>query len=187
MRLWSMQPKEVYDIIMNTGEFFCNNEKCENLPDFKEAYDWLVNQMDKRGIFHPEGITYPVWAWHSYDWKNEKPPIAEIFNGMHGEHVLMEIELDDSDVLLSDYNDWHSVLNKWYNDNSTNKEEWEAEQEYFDNLPAKEKNKIMLESWERIFDMTLVNTEWRHKWRYVQATFWKIKKENIKHVDFLSL
>jgi len=182
MRLFTIQPFEVFNIIMQQGEFVCDETKSKNVGDFKNAYDWLIAQMDKKNIPHPEGVNYPIWAWHTYDWKNEYPDTEEL-----DEHecVCIELDVDDREVLLSDYNDWHYVLNNSYNDKSLSREEYEDEMKWYDNLTSDEKERIKVESWEQIFNLTPINTDWRTKARYIQATVWKIRKENIVSVTLL--
>ena len=54
MRLWTIQPEEVWDILREKGVYRCDPDKCELLkidelnPKFGPAYNWLVNQMEKR-------------------------------------------------------------------------------------------------------------------------------------------
>lgn len=185
MRLWTIQPEEVYEKLLEEKTFRCEKELSENLTDvgcqdFMKAYDWLVQQMDKKGIEHPEGVTYPVWAWHTRKWKHTKPDLRYSDYGRRGEHlVCMELEIPDDQVLLSDFERWHDVLNNWYSDASTNEEEWEKEHEWYDNLPEEQKKEELLKSWERIFDLTPIDTDWRANGRYIQAVFWELKLENI--------
>jgi len=38
-----------------------------NDPSFRTSYNWLVEQM-KHGIGNPpQGVVYPIWAWHTLD------------------------------------------------------------------------------------------------------------------------
>jgi hypothetical protein len=101
----------------------------------------------------------------------------------------LEIEIPDSQVLLSDYNNWHNVLNGWYNDNSMNRDEWEAEREWYRSLNGKEAEKALLESWERIFDVTPFECGdgWRRNACFVQATFWKFHLADVKKVQYLAV
>lgn len=50
-----------------------------NYRDFKNAYDWLVVKMEER-ISKLNGVNYPVWAWHTRDWKHKKPDLRESGN-----------------------------------------------------------------------------------------------------------
>ena len=75
MRLWTIQPLEVLEIIKQEGEFVCNPNYSD--PDFKRAYHWLVKQMDNRGIEHPYGLELPIWAWYKTEWENKKPDLEQ--------------------------------------------------------------------------------------------------------------
>ena len=50
MRLWTFQPKEVYDILIKKGIFTCDPLKSTmtEYEGFKRAYEWLTAQMVKR-------------------------------------------------------------------------------------------------------------------------------------------
>ena len=190
MKLWTIQPKKVLEIILSKGSFSCdeNNKKFQN--DFKSSYDWLVSKMDSRGIYHPEELSYPIWAWYRYDGKNELPNILEDedYFSKEEKYVWIELEVPIKEVLLSDYNAWHYVLNKWYLDDSKNEEEWTKIQEEYDAKPFDERETLMIKSWDKIFNIDIfeiINEEgntWISNGKNVQATFWKIKKEYVKNV-----
>ena len=119
MRLWTIQPLEVLEKIKQKGEFVCNPVYSDS--DFKRAYYWLVKQMDSRGIEHPYGLELPIWAWYKTDWENKKPDLEqEDFSDKRENLVCIELEIDDKDVLLSDFYAWHYVLNDSFLDSSHN-------------------------------------------------------------------
>lgn len=187
MILWTIQPTEIMEVVNNTGSFTCDVSKSENYEDFKDAYLWLVSEMDKRNIPHPEGIDLPLWAWHTRDWKHKKPDLRNIGLGCSGQKcVCIEFEIDDDKVLLSDYDNWHFVLNKWWLDDSTCDKEWEKLHEWYDKQPYDVRNKLMVESWQKVFDIKPYENDWFAKGRYVQATFWELKNEMIKEVRYFT-
>ena len=140
--------------------------------------------MDNRNIPHPEKIDLPLWAWYRFDGKNEIPPLTDVFYKNDYECVCIEFEIPDSQVLLSDFDNWHGVLNQWWLDNSKSEKEWIKMNEWFDTLSFDEQEKIMNESWEKIFDITPIKDEWCSNGQYVQATFWKLEKSMIKNVKY---
>ena len=75
MRLWTIQPVEVVNILERDGVFTCDPEKSEYYNAFYDAYLWIAAEMDKRNIPHPDGIKLPLWAWHTRDWKHKKPDL----------------------------------------------------------------------------------------------------------------
>lgn len=190
MILWTIQPLSVWQELNKKGYFICNPKKAENLNEseyysFKDAYDWLNTQMELRVGKRPNGVQYPVWAWYRRDWKHKKPDLREAAYGKRGEKaVCLEIEIPDNQVLLSDYDYWHFVLNNWFLDNSTSEEEYDKMHDWFDSLPIEKKEKIKLESWNRIFDITPIENDWFSVGRYVQATFWCLKLSQVRKVQF---
>lgn len=76
-------------------------------------YNRLVLQMKKRIGDPPEGVIYPVWAWHTQCSKRHKPDLRSErwANGYDGEKfVCLEIEVPDEQVLLSDFDLWSLIL-----------------------------------------------------------------------------
>lgn len=179
MRLWTIQPLEVLEIIKQKGEFVCNPVYPDS--DFKRAYYWLVKQMDSRGIEHPYGLELPIWAWYKTDWENKKPDLEqEDFSDSREDLVCIELEIDDKDVLLSDFYAWHYVLNDSFLDSSHNEKEWDLQYEWYDALAPEKRQGVKEESWNDIFNITPTQNEWVARGREVQAVFWKITKEMIK-------
>ena len=108
------------------------------MPEFVEMYNWLVLQMKKRIGDPPEGVIYPVWAWHTQRSKRHKPDLRSErwANGYDGEKfVCLEIEVPDEQVLLSDFDLWSlilldSIITETEEEEKT--EEREEEKEEFD-------------------------------------------------------
>jgi hypothetical protein len=75
MRLWTIQPVEVWNMIQETGVYIADPDKafCHGDKNCTRAYKWMVTQMEKRIGAKPEGVTYPVWAWHTQEYKHKKP------------------------------------------------------------------------------------------------------------------
>lgn len=76
MRLWTIQPVEVWTKLVSDKVFHCDPEKSVLISDadatlsFKEPYDWIVRQMRQRIGEEPEGVKYPIWAWHTRNWEH---------------------------------------------------------------------------------------------------------------------
>lgn len=179
MRLWTIQPLEVLEIIKQEGEFVCNPNYSD--PDFKRAYHWLVKQMDNHGIEHPYGLELPIWAWYKTEWENKKPDLEqEDFSSNRNNLVCIELEINDKDVLLTDFYAWHYVLNDSFLDSSHDEKEWDLQHEWYDALTPEKRQIVKEESWNDIFNITPTQNEWIARGREVQAVFWKITKEMIK-------
>ena len=191
MRLWTIQPIEVWEELNKKGYFICNPIKADYISDkewnFKEAYDWLVGQMEYRIGRRPNGVSYPIWAWHTRDWKHKKPDLRNIGLGNKGEKsVCIEVEVPDNQVVLTDFDVWHFVLNKWYFDDSYSEEEWEKLHAKYDRLDSDGKEKVKIQSWQKVFDVSPFQNEWCQRGRYIQATFWVLYLKDVKDVRFFT-
>lgn len=189
MRLWTIQPVEVLEEINRLGYYICNPKKAMYISDkevnFKSSYDWLIIEMEKRIGKRPNGVSYPVWAWHTRDWQYKKPDLRQAGYDTPGTKcVCIELEVPDSEVVLSDYDVWHFILNDWYFDNSMNEEEWDSKHKYYDRLSPEKKLEKKLKSWQGVFNITPYESDWFCRGRYIQATFWVLKSSYIKKVQY---
>jgi hypothetical protein len=71
------------------------------------------------------------------------------------------------------------VLNGSYFSEANNETEYEKTELWFDSLPQNERLEVKRKSWERIFDVTPFENEWRRSGLFVQATFWELHKEQV--------
>ena len=182
MRLWTVQPKDLYEKLLKEKVVRCRLELSEWVddPNFRKAYDWMVLQMEQRIGKAPEGVQYPVWAWHTLAGQNKKPDLRGTeFRYYTGEQACIELEIPDHEVVLSDEGDWHIVLNDSYC--VSDMENFDNEYEWFDSLSDEEKEIVKRKSWEQIFD---VMHEDGTTAMYIQATFWELHLEDVKNVRF---
>ena len=176
MKLWTTQPVEVYHILMRDGVFRADPDKIAH-KYLLHAYDWLNEHLNNKAT-RPNGVSYPVWAWHTYANKHEMPPLEYGGHGLDGEEmVCLELDIPDELVLLSDFDAWHGVLNKWWLDDSLSEAEWEKNHDWYDNLPWADQERLAKESWVKIFNIEPFANEWMRRGHYVQAVFWELKKE----------
>ena len=109
MILWTIQPLEIWKILRETGVFHCAPAKSSMPePEFVENYEWLISQMIKR-IGPP-----PVWAWYKQNGKRKKPDLrGERWGYGPGDedYICIEFEIPEDQVLLSDFDSWHIILN----------------------------------------------------------------------------
>ena len=193
MKLWTIQPKAVYELIQRTGVYRCEAGKSEFLDEsdptskpFYDAYGWMAAQMNKRIGERPCGVKYPVWAWYRYEGK-EKPDIRKErwVNGHPGEEfACILLEVPDSEVLLSDYGLWHHVLNGWPI-TETEAESIRAD-EFLEKKPYEERRRYLEKNWERVFKTGIQNNGWVRRGYDLQATFWELKKEYVTGVKFFT-
>jgi hypothetical protein len=188
MRLVTIQDQAAYDELRAKGVLRCKPELSEMITggghpstSCRPAYDWLVGQMKQRLGPAPRGVAYPIWAWYRYDYKPVKVDFrkAPFIHYCRGEHYALTIEVPDEAVLLSDFLDWHRVLNDGYLCAAKNESGCRKEDDWFDSLPPGEQRKTKEKSWERVFDIAPYENDWRSKGRYVQATCWELRWEQV--------
>ena len=191
MILWTIQPAELYSQIMRVGYYCFDDTKAAKDDAFmfevRQAYEWLSAEMIKRIGKPPKDIHYPVWAWYIHDSKRKKPDLRKSEYGRKGEKMIcLEIEIPDNEVVLSDEEAWHYVLGNWYLAAATSEEEYDKEISAYNSLPESKKQEAITASWNRIFDVTPFNNGFEIKGRFVQATVWKLKAEQIRKVQFFT-
>lgn len=182
MKLWTMQPPEVYQLIQEIGVYRCNPELSENQEwCFCKAYNWLHGKMESLIGPAPDGVSDPVWAWHTWEGHRKKPDFRYSMFRNHPECYLMEIDIEDDQVLLTDYDDWHYVLNRWYYHDEDPDDIWDERNEWFWSLPPDEQTRIAEESWNQLIGRS--EAELLHKKSpTIQATFWELRRDQIGKV-----
>jgi hypothetical protein len=180
MKLWTIHPTIVWELLNKQGCYYGVKDFVYDDEMFLSAYDWMKKQLViKTGIYKEH---YPVWAWY------KRPDLrysGHLSKGTKG--VLIECEINEGDVLLSDFELWHYVLNYWYLPMSM-KDMHKFEKElkskrlsYYKQKPLPEPyNKTIEDSWQRIF-----NLDWYKKNiadKKIQAVFWELKLDQAKKV-----
>ncbi|WP_125705668.1 DUF3841 domain-containing protein [Lacticaseibacillus daqingensis] len=185
MRLWTIQPEPLYDQLRQEGVIYAEFARSPyaDWDDFHQAYDWLVAQMRMRVGAPPAGVTYLIWAWHTLNWQHKKPDLrAAEFRNYSDPSVCLELELPDSQVLLSDQENWHAVLNQWYVGDAKNEAVMTAEDAWLDARSVEEALALKQRSWTRIFCVTPFDDAWQRRGCYVQATFWALRLADVRTV-----
>ena len=100
---------------------------------------------------------------------------------------MIECDLPDSDVMLSDYDAWHIALNHSYLELTAEElESYLADRQRYDRQPTQERlddlRQRYYRSWERIIDMhELTEPDWHPmQKKSVQACFWELKLTDVK-------
>ncbi len=193
MYLWSIQEEDVWQIIQETGIFCCDPYKSNMLkpmedeligkklePQFEAAYEWLAEQMEQRIGKRPEGVRFPVWAWYKYGGKRKSDlrKVRWSYGNGGQRFVCLELEVPDDQVLLSDHDEWHAVLNRW--PVTDTEEESDRYDEFLEKADAATAEAFYKENWQRVFDITPFENDWKRRGKNVQATFWELKREYVK-------
>lgn len=183
--LWTIQPIGVYENLIETGRYICDINK-SGMSDLRCAYDWLAEQMISKIGAPPEGVKYPVWAWYK-DGEKYKPDLrhARFAYGKKGEKfACIEIEVPDKEVLLSDFDNWIVILNDGLL--SDTEEEDEIIEKTYSSLSEDEKKIMKSKNWKRVFDISPLKNGWTTRGEYIQATFWMLRKSQIRGVRFFT-
>lgn len=189
MKVWTIQPPEVLKslksnkslIVDPTLSVWVNDSIREKSMGcgwtFDDAYSWMVSQMDLRGVKGRGTATYPWWGWVKYNKKLHKPDLRTIGLAKKGTfQYCIELDLPDNEVLVSDHDSWHNVLNNadfWYGDLDDAEDFYDAydkHQESLSGMTPEERQLIKLKSWESIFTVD---------YGYLQCTFWNLRVENV--------
>ena len=194
MKIWSIQPEEALKLLLLGKSFSSDRELVEQGFDndwaWENAYNWLSGKMVDKGISLP--TKYPVWGW--VQWANEakkRPDLRSISCSINktDRQVLLELDVPESEMLLSDFDLWHFVLNYWYlPENESDELSFEDlcnEQGYnpFKVRPAPENlDKIIRSSWDKVLDLSWCNEYTRPNLTdlQIQAIFPSIKPEYLR-------
>ena len=114
MRLWTIQGIEIYEQLLRDGVVYCTKPAWGDDENFVKAYQWMADEMRLR-IGEPpiKDVKYPMWAWYQYNSAKSKMPPRSYLDIQEGVSAYMEIEIPDDEVLLSDFSNWHNVLNQY--------------------------------------------------------------------------
>lgn len=180
MRLWTIQPMSVYNLIISEGHYICDDKKSHFLQErrFRRAYDWLVGKMTEIIGPAPDKVTYPVWAYL------EKPDLSDYVDDYETEtQVCIEFEIDPKDVVFTKHDYWSiCALNFGPYVIANSNEEFDAKYDAIEALPWKEYEKAVYDSWDNI----IIPFEKVNK-PYTQATFWILNSSQIKEVTFFEV
>ena len=159
--------------------------------------------MMEYGLGQPVGIKYPIWAWYQWEGKRKRRDLREGSLEKRGEKaVQLTIEIADSDVLLSDFDAFHYVLNYWYlpedeRDGKSFEREytrlgfsWHDLQNFDIQTQAMKNTRATIEkSWDRIFDLEKEDENLIYglnSQKSIQATFWQLKIEQVTKTEMFT-
>ncbi len=149
------------------------------------AYRWMADQMRERICPPPGRSKYPLWAWKQW-FGRDKPDLrssGHLPPGTKGHRL--EIDVPDSDVLLSDFGLWSIVLNRGFL--SYTEKEYDAFHRQLEKAghsglwPFPEPHHTRtVESWQRVFDIHRQPSDWWGAGESIQATFWRLNIDQVK-------
>ncbi len=150
MRLYTVQHKLALDEILNGANFYCDEKFAD--VDFKKAYNWLKVQMERILKCKIPTNLYPIW-FHSciqafgFEVENQDE-LDNLFYFKEKDYYLLEFEIPDDMLVMSDYEKWHCVLNNSFLDKGFYKPYDEIEP--FKSYSSSE----IEESWKEVFNIS---------------------------------
>ncbi|GHO43320.1 DUF3841 domain-containing protein [Ktedonospora formicarum] len=170
-----------------TTEYSLHNQ------EFLAAYDWMTAQLEQRIGPRPLTGQFPLWAWYQYESAQQRrPDLRHVGHIGHGERgVRIEFHIDEQDILLSGFDEWHCVLNNHYL--ALNEIDDQSFYTAFDPIRIKrgqdeamhQFREQIVSSWERIFDLDLNRFTQEDWWaaredKSIQGTFWALHLEQVR-------
>jgi hypothetical protein len=194
MIVWTIQADYVWDMLQRDGILYGPEIVDEHIL-WRTAYDWMVEQMERRIGPRPKPGTYPLWAWYQWDGDSRRKP--DLRSSLHvpggTRAVRIEFEIADDQILLSDFGAWHTPLNYCYLAlHEMEDEAFEAELAQHgltwkpgELLSDPRYHAKILKSWEHIFDIEQVDpdrwwTEPTKAEKDIQGTFWSLALAQVR-------
>lgn len=196
MKLWTIQPIEWFEKLQKDGVIYGDKSLANIDKSMLFAYNWITNQMEQKISPKPSENSTPIWTWYQYRNELKKKPdlrCSHLPKGTKG--IRIEINKNENDVLLSDYDLWHCPLNYW------RIQDTEKDDQDFDELLKSEgvnfinrekytpilRNKVE-ESWHKVFDMNYSQeySASKKEDKSIQATFWKLSLDEVVKVDYFT-
>jgi hypothetical protein len=191
LRIWTIQPAGLYEKLRAKGVLFADGRHRDRSWD--HAYRWMIDQMRRR--LPPSQARFPWWGW--YRWEGARRARPDLRAGGHLDKgqkgVRIELDLEETEVLLSDFEKWHFVLGGWFLSYDEAEDEWFDREKtrlgyrYADPHPQLLKSRVRA-SWDHIFDLKGGDPDWLGKMsnRAIQATFWELRLKDVTDVMFFT-
>jgi hypothetical protein len=194
MRIWTIQDEAAWAYLNEHGSLQASRK--HQSDDWPDAYEWMREQLIARVGPPPSPDAAPLWGWRQ--WAGEAKPRPDLRAVRHywnppGRYVLIECELPDDAVVLSDFDAWHIALNDSYLGLSVEEEDaYRAARKRYDEQPSDELaaqlRQSFYRSWERVIDMdALTEPDWHPmEKKSIQACFWRLERDQVRSFRFFA-
>jgi hypothetical protein len=175
----------LYEQLAREQELYVDRARCD--PDVAAAYGWMCEQMRTR--LPAYGGHLPWWAWASPPAGRRRPDLRarQLYHAgwpAGTPCVRLELAVPAHEVLLSDFDEWHAVLNQ--SPLVATEAEWDA----IEALPEPEGTAARRATWPRLFDLAAPpDTLWHARngdvdtcVRVVQACFETLRLADVRVV-----
>ena len=187
MRLWTVQPIEVYNQVMSADGYSVNLSHADCLASefefFREAYAWLHDKAVDRGL--EDNGRGMIWAWYRFGKFSRRKPDVRTLRKMSGpgrKMCCMTLEVPDDKVLLMDTNQWGMRLN---GSACVTAEEEAMDDEQYDKrlkelyaMPEADLLRYSESTWDLVFDTSMA-------WS-IEAVFFGLDRSMVRGVQFFT-
>lgn len=187
MILWTIQPADVHAALQERKTLHVDPALWSDTDSiWEDPYRWMMEQMARR-VPGYQG-RHPWWAWHTYIIDCARPDLRSLRHWCRGPSVMLTLDVPDQEVLLSNFDAWHAVLNGTpITDTEAAYDAlvqaiWERRKK---GLPMEEEiERHLRQSWEHIFDLDGLKEHWMWPTFSVQACFETLRLTDVKRVQF---
>ena len=189
MTLWTIQTEEFFEKLQQQKIIITEKPPVET--NFKWSYDWLKTKMNI--------ANYPIWAWYQYEGQRKRRDLRFGSYAKRGTKLVqLHINIDADQVLLSDFDLFHYVLNYWYlpADDAddvrfealcANKNISFHDLQNFENVSPdiNDLRQKIVNSWDRIFDLEKEDDDiyGKNNQKSIQATFSELSINQVIKVE----
>lgn len=176
--------RSTWQLLEAEGVLTCPIGSANDDPVLQEAYAWMKDSMASAGVLAPEPGVSPWWCWVRRE-QNHPEPYIEDAEGLH-DPVVLQLSLPAEQIVLSCFDLWHCVLNKWYVWSS------EFDEQDFDramekaeegSVAALQLQRRMQKSWLAIFelDQTVMDMG-PFEAKSIQGCYWTLRLADVTAV-----
>jgi hypothetical protein len=174
---WTVLERATYQALLSNGVLTAPASLAT--PDFREAYQWLIECMMQVGMHPPGPDLTPWWCWICREPGHPLPYRDDVQTFVDG--VVLQLRLPSRSVLPSCFDLWHWPLNGWYI------YEDDADDAAFDAFRAQSAEQTVRDciaaSWHRVFDLsTMLGEAEPADTRSIQGCYWVLRAVDVVDV-----
>ena len=183
MKLWTVQPIDVYNQVMSADGYSMNLDHPGAWGgEYKEAYAWLRDKAVERGLVdNGRGM---IWSWYRRGGGRRKPDVRTLrkTNSCGQELCCMTVEVPDDQVLLLNSEQWLLRMQDMAcitaEEEAMDDDEFVKRMDELYALPEDEQRRYRESTWDLIFDTTGSTS--------VEAVFFGLDRSMVKCVQFFT-
>lgn len=112
IQCWTIMERSTWQLLTAHGELTCPiSNTCQD-ELFPPAYEWMKRAMAEAGLHAPTAELSPWWCWVRRE-SDHHPPYLEDVECLD-DPVILELLIPANELILSCFDRWHYVLNRFY-------------------------------------------------------------------------